>query len=109
MTLSPAALVSTRVTVELTLTAPGCGMGDYLAREVEQRLLEIAGILAIIYIPFLANLFKVVPLPAWMWIILALNALVLYSMEWIRKAIVRGMKHTPTQTPATLSVQEVNG
>jgi Ca2+-transporting ATPase len=71
-------------------------------------LLEIAGILAIIYIPFLANLFKVVPLPAWMWILLAMNALVLYSMEWIRKAIVRGTKHTRTQTPATLSVQEVN-
>jgi P-type Ca2+ transporter type 2C len=71
-------------------------------------LLEIAGILAIIYIPFLADLFRVVPLPAWMWILLTMNALVLYSMEWIRKAIVRGTKHTPKQTPATLSVQEVN-
>lgn len=71
-------------------------------------LVEVVGILAIIYIPFLANLFRVAPLPAWMWIVLAMNALVLYSMEWIRKAIVRGMKHTPTQTPATLSVQEVN-
>jgi len=71
-------------------------------------LLEIAGILAIIYIPFLASLFRVVPLPAWMWSILAMNALVLYSMEWIRKAIVRGTKHTHTRTPAALSVQEVN-
>jgi Ca2+-transporting ATPase len=70
-------------------------------------LLEIAGILAILYIPFLAGLFGVVPLPGWMWIVLAMNALVLYSMEWIRKAIVRGMKHTRTDTPASLSVQEV--
>jgi hypothetical protein len=37
-----------------------------------------------------------------------MNALVLYSMEWIRKAIVRGMKHTHPDTPAALSVQEVN-
>jgi hypothetical protein len=71
-------------------------------------LLEIAGIFAIIYIPFLANLFRVVPLPAWMWSILAMNALVLYSMEWIRKAIVRGTKQIRTEKPATLSVEEVN-
>lgn len=30
-----------RVQVRMTLTAPGCGMGDYLARDVEQKLLEI--------------------------------------------------------------------
>jgi magnesium-transporting ATPase (P-type) len=70
-------------------------------------LLEITGILAIIYIPFFASLFRVVPLPAWIWIVLGLNALVLYSMEWIRKAIVRSMKHAHPETPATLSIQEV--
>jgi magnesium-transporting ATPase (P-type) len=71
-------------------------------------LIEIAGILAIIYIPFLADLFRVVPLPAWMWMLLGMNALVLYSMEWIRKAIVRKIKHLPNGTPSTLSVQEVS-
>jgi len=71
-------------------------------------LLEIAGILAIIYIPFFANLFRVVPLPAWMWIVLGLNALVLYSMEWIRKAIVRGFKGSHHETPASFSIQEVS-
>jgi probable FeS assembly SUF system protein SufT len=30
-----------RVQIRMTLTAPGCGMGDYLARDVEQKLLEI--------------------------------------------------------------------
>jgi magnesium-transporting ATPase (P-type) len=72
-------------------------------------LLEIAGILAIIYIPFLADLFRVIPLPPSLWILLAMNALVLYSMEWIRKAIVRRIKNVPSQgAPSTLSIQEVS-
>ena len=33
-----------RVHIRMTLTAPGCGMGDYLARDVEQKLLEIPGV-----------------------------------------------------------------
>src|SRR5690349_3519372 len=56
-------------------------------------LLEITAILAIIYIPFLAAIFRHVPLPAWMWIGLSLNAFVLYSIEWIRKALVRSIKN----------------
>jgi magnesium-transporting ATPase (P-type) len=71
-------------------------------------LLEIAGILAIIYIPFLAGIFRVVPLPGWMWIVLGLNALVLYSMEWIRKAIVRKMRSASSGKAASLAIQEVN-
>lgn len=71
-------------------------------------LLEIAGILAIIYIPFFAKLFRVVPLPGWVWIVLGMNALVLYSMEWVRKAIVRKIKHVPSGKPSTLSIQEVS-
>jgi magnesium-transporting ATPase (P-type) len=71
-------------------------------------LLEITGILAIIYIPFLANLFRVTPLPGWTWIVLGLNALVLYSLEWIRKAIVRKIKNPRAETPPHLSIQEVN-
>jgi len=33
-----------RVTVHFTLTAPGCGMGDYLKRDVEQKLLALPGV-----------------------------------------------------------------
>ena len=33
-----------RVQVQMTLTAPGCGMGDYLSREVEQKLAAIPGV-----------------------------------------------------------------
>ncbi len=54
--------------------------------------IELAGIVGIIYIPFLAKIFNHAPLPGWMWLGLALNAIVLYSVEWIRKAIVRGVR-----------------
>jgi len=33
-----------KVRVELTLTAPGCGMGDFLRMDVEQKLLAIPGV-----------------------------------------------------------------
>jgi probable FeS assembly SUF system protein SufT len=33
-----------RVQLQMTLTAPGCGMGDYLSSEVEQKLLAIPGV-----------------------------------------------------------------
>ncbi len=32
------------VRVELTLTAPGCGMGDFLRQDVQQKLLAIPGV-----------------------------------------------------------------
>jgi P-type Ca2+ transporter type 2C len=70
-------------------------------------LIELAGIVGIIYVPFLAKIFNHVPLPAWMWVGLVLNMLVLYSVEWIRKAIVRGVKNMRTGKPSTLSLQEV--
>jgi Ca2+-transporting ATPase len=70
-------------------------------------LIEIVGIITLIYVPFLAKIFQHVPLPAWMWIGLALNALVLYSMEWIRKAILRGIKKPRNGKSSTLSIQEV--
>jgi magnesium-transporting ATPase (P-type) len=70
--------------------------------------IELLGIACIIYIPFLAKIFNHTPLPAWMWIILGMNALVLYSIEWIRKAIVRGLKNMRKGKISTLSLQEVN-
>ena len=33
-----------RVKVEFTLTAPGCGMGDFLRMDVQQKLLAIPGV-----------------------------------------------------------------
>lgn len=33
-----------RVAVKMTLTAPGCGMGDYLAQEVRDKLKAIPGV-----------------------------------------------------------------
>jgi magnesium-transporting ATPase (P-type) len=70
--------------------------------------IELTGIAGIIYIPFLAKIFDHIPLPGWMWIVLGMNALVLYSIEWIRKAIVRGLKNMRKGKTSTLSLQEVN-
>jgi probable FeS assembly SUF system protein SufT len=33
-----------KVTVHFTLTAPGCGMGDYLKQDVERKILELPGV-----------------------------------------------------------------
>jgi len=33
-----------KVRVEFTLTAPGCGMGDFLRQDVHQKLLAIPGV-----------------------------------------------------------------
>ncbi|MBI5842747.1 MAG: cation-transporting P-type ATPase [Chloroflexi bacterium] len=70
--------------------------------------IELLGIVSIVHVPFLARIFNHIPLPGWMWIGLGLNALVLYSIEWIRKAIVRGFKNMRNGKPSTLSLQEVN-
>jgi magnesium-transporting ATPase (P-type) len=70
-------------------------------------LIELLGIIGIIYIPFLAKIFDHIPLPEWMWIILGMNALMLYSIEWIRKSIVRGFKNIRKGKVSTLSLQEV--
>jgi Ca2+-transporting ATPase len=70
-------------------------------------LSELLAILSMIYIPFLAGIFDHAPLPAWMWAGLALNALVLYSMEWIRKAILRGLRKLRDGKATPLALQEV--
>lgn len=38
------AVSADEVTVDMTLTAPGCGMGPVLVAEVEERLLQVPGI-----------------------------------------------------------------
>ena len=70
--------------------------------------MELLGIISIIYIPSLARIFNHTSLPAWMWIGLAMNTLVLYSIEWIRKAIVRGLRNIRKGKTYTLSLQEVS-
>ena len=70
-------------------------------------IIELLGITGMVYIPFLARIFNHTPMPAWMWIGLAMNALVIYSIEWIRKLINRGIRKYRTEKPSTLTLQEV--
>jgi hypothetical protein len=51
--------------------------------------LELAVLAALVYIESLAKLFGHEPLPLQYWVVLLLNALVLYMFEWLRKAAVR--------------------
>lgn len=53
---------------------------------------EILIILILIYFPPLAEIFNHVPMPSYFWIGLALYPFVLYSLDWIRKGIVRRMQ-----------------
>jgi magnesium-transporting ATPase (P-type) len=71
-------------------------------------VIELLGIIGIIYIPFLARVFNHAPLPGWMWIILAAYTPVLYSIEWIRKAIVRGIKKTRDGKTSTFALKEAD-
>jgi P-type Ca2+ transporter type 2C len=70
-------------------------------------LIELLGIVSIVQIPSLARIFNHTPLSAWMWIGLAMNALVIYSIEWIRKLINRGIRKYRMGKPSTLTLQEV--
>jgi probable FeS assembly SUF system protein SufT len=42
--IAPLAEGGDKVTVHFTLTAPGCGMGDYLKQDVEQKVLALPGV-----------------------------------------------------------------
>ncbi|HTL46841.1 MAG TPA: putative Fe-S cluster assembly protein SufT [Verrucomicrobiae bacterium] len=42
--ITPLAAPEHRVDVKMTLTAPGCGMGDYLRRDAEKKILTIPGV-----------------------------------------------------------------
>jgi len=71
-------------------------------------LIELLTILSIIYIPSLAKIFSHVPVPGWIWIILGFYALVLYSIEWIRKLINRGLRKYRAEKLPPLSLQEAS-
>ena len=54
-------------------------------------------LLALVYFPPLARLFNHRPIPRLMWLGLGLYPLVIYSLDWIRKWILRWREHpTPT-------------
>jgi magnesium-transporting ATPase (P-type) len=61
--------------------------------------IEIAVIVALIYIPILGNAFNHSPLPARYWFGLGLFGPVLYSLEWIRKAISRRLDRMRVNPP----------
>ena len=71
-------------------------------------LIELVGIVSLVYVPFLAKIFNHAPLPGWMWFGLALNAFVLYFVEWIRKAILRGSRTMRNGKASTHSLQEAS-
>lgn len=50
---------------------------------------EIVIILVLIYFPPLAEIFRHVPLPPVFWLALSFYPLILYGLEWLRKAAVR--------------------
>jgi magnesium-transporting ATPase (P-type) len=63
--------------------------------------IEIAVIVALIYVPFLGNAFNHSQLPAQYWLGLGLFGPVLYSLEWIRKAISRRLDRLRIVQPRT--------
>ncbi len=56
---------------------------------------EIGIILALIYVPALADIFNHAPLPPVYWVVLGSYGLILYSLDWIRKSILRRIRHVP--------------
>ena len=63
--------------------------------------IELVIILCLIYIPPLAQIFDHVPLPAYFWVFLGLYAPILYSLDWIRKGLVRWLGRTVMGTNRT--------
>ena len=51
--------------------------------------IELAILLGLIYIPPLANLFSHIAIPPVLWIGLIIYPLLIYSLDWIRKYIIR--------------------
>ncbi|MEP7136463.1 MAG: cation-transporting P-type ATPase [Chloroflexota bacterium] len=69
--------------------------------------IELVGIVVVIHVDFFARIFDHVSLPVWMWVALAFNALLLYSVEWMRKWINRGIKKYRLDKTSALTLQEV--
>ncbi len=63
--------------------------------------IELVIIFCLIYIPPLAQIFDHVPLPAYYWLFLGLFAPIVYSLDWIRKGLVRWLGGTAMGTNRT--------
>ena len=72
-------------------TQMGWGSNKVLLFGIAFALLMIAGL---VYVPFLARAFDNQGFPAVYWPILAIFALILYTLEWFRKALVRRKEKT---------------
>jgi Ca2+-transporting ATPase len=69
---------------------------------------ELVAIVGIIYIPFFAGIFKHVAIPGWMWIGLGSYALIIYSIEWVRKSLLRILNRRRSDHRTEIIVQEDN-
>ncbi len=76
-------------------TQMGWGSNRLLILGISLALLMIVGL---VYIPFLAKAFDNQAFPAIVWLILAIFALMLYALEWLRKAIIRLREGTHAST-----------
>ena len=70
--------------------------------------LELFGIICIVYVPFLARIFKHMAIPIWMWIGLGSYALIIYSIEWVRKSIVRRINTRRKGLETHTNIQEAD-
>jgi magnesium-transporting ATPase (P-type) len=69
--------------------------------------MEAAGIAGMVYIPALARIFNHAPLPLWMFLGLGAYAIMIYSLEWMRKAVLHGIQGLRHRRSSTHSLQEV--
>ncbi len=77
-------------------TQMGWGSNKVLLFGIALALLMIV---CMVYIPFLAKAFDNQVFPAIFWPILAFFALILYTLEWIRKALLRRKERTHASQP----------
>jgi magnesium-transporting ATPase (P-type) len=80
-------------------TQMGWGSNKVLLLGVTLALCMIVGMT---YIPILANIFDNSGFPAIFWPILALFALVLYTLEWFRKGVLRWIERTRESHPSDI-------
>lgn len=74
-------------------TQMGWGSNKFLLLGIGLAIIMIA---AMIYIPFLATAFDNQAFPIFLWPVLALFALILYTLEWFRKGLVRQREKSHT-------------
>jgi Ca2+-transporting ATPase len=84
------------------ITQLGWGSNKTLLGGIGLSLLIIAGL---VYIPPLANAFDNQVFPFILWPPLLLYALVLYTLEWFRKALIRRTDKQPDINPSPISSQ----